>query len=390
MSKKPLKIIHLSMFLRDNPPNFPAVGSDDYYAPPWAGLIARRLAKRYPDLDTEVWRAEPKCDSVSERKVFGLKGVIFPYKHPIVKNTFTVEMFKRIRSYTKDYTVIVHYHALYDGFSILAPLLLKNVGLVYSHHGLLPPLMRKKTFKNMVKTILLKYSYKKVDSITYQNYIAKDFLSSVPVKHMIFWPVGCDFEQFKPTDKMQARQALGLDENTIYGLFIGPYSSCKGIDLILDAYSKLKSKYNFKILFVGGEPDYYSNELYDQVMETDCPKYGFVSKEKIKTLCNASDFYVHPIFDYRRVAFDVAPVEVMACDRPVLSSVLRELDSDIAKQVGCLIPTPEEFTDKLEYMINHFQTYTKVREVAKQHLDSTTVQSDKLYKIYQQIFGSKS
>jgi glycosyltransferase involved in cell wall biosynthesis len=67
------------------------------------------------------------------------------------------------------------------------------------------------------------------------------------------------FDNFgKALNKSEAKKLLGLNENTNYILFFGIIRDYKGLDLLLDAFSKMdyKSK-NLKLLVAG---EYYSNE----------------------------------------------------------------------------------------------------------------------------------
>jgi len=67
------------------------------------------------------------------------------------------------------------------------------------------------------------------------------------------------FDNFgKAIEKQKAKALLGLDSTTNYILFFGIIRDYKGLDLLLDAFSKLdyKSK-NLKLLVAG---EYYSNE----------------------------------------------------------------------------------------------------------------------------------
>ena len=71
------------------------------------------------------------------------------------------------------------------------------------------------------------------------------------------------FDNFgKAIEKTKAKELLGLDVNTNYILFFGIIRDYKGLDLLLDAFSKLDYKAKNLKLLVAGE--YYSNEAQYQ------------------------------------------------------------------------------------------------------------------------------
>ena len=55
-----------------------------------------------------------------------------------------------------------------------------------------------------------------------------------------------------------------INNNRISILYVGSFYRYKGVDIILDAFEKLKKDYNISLTCVGGSP---SDELYEKVNE---------------------------------------------------------------------------------------------------------------------------
>ncbi|MCJ7483450.1 MAG: glycosyltransferase family 4 protein [Thermodesulfovibrionales bacterium] len=379
---KPLKIIHLSVFNPSKPPHHADRDDDYYFVSSWAGLIARRLKKYNPGLDIESWRAESDFSEITEKEVFNIQGVIWPYRKPVVKNILTWEMIKKLNELKKRFYVILHYHDLYNlRFVMLVKLLCPGIKLVLSHHGGIPP--RKGSMKSALMKIF--YNKKIISYITYLTLATKMFFELLPDHPPLkFMPVGADFDSMKPKNLPETRMKLGLEPEKIYALYVGRFYRLKGVDLILKVYHALKDKYNFSVIFVGGSND-EDNDLYDAVVGSGCPYFGVQFAYDMPQFFNAADFYIHPAFNPKFGGLDVSWMEALACNKPVISPQLANLDFDYS-ELGVLIKDESEVLGKTEWMINNHKKFTKCRTVAQEHLDGNTVIMDKLAKIYEEIY----
>ncbi len=379
---KPLKIIHLSGFAYYKPPSHPAKDSDYYFVASWAGLIARRLKNYKPELDIESWRAEDEFDKKTEREIFNIKGVIWPYKKPIIRKLLTIDMVRRLNELKKNYSVILQYHELFNvRFVILFKLFCPGIKVVLSHHGGVPP------EENTLKAQLIKTFYNKhrISYITYLSLGTKQFLERIKLHPPLkFLPVGADFDQLKPENKAELRKELGLDPAVIYGIYVGKFYRLKSVDLILEALKELKSKYNFSVIFVGGS-NTSENDLYNEVINSGCSYFGVTPWPEMVKYYNAADFYIHPAFHPAFGGLDVSWIEALACNIPVLSPQLSYLDFD-PSELGVLINDKSEVIEKTEWMINNYNMFIKCRETAQKHLDGNTAIMEKLIKIYDEIY----
>jgi glycosyltransferase involved in cell wall biosynthesis len=258
-------------------------------------------------------------------------------------------------------------------------LLPRNVKIVLSHHGGVPPA------KGSLKNLLCRITYRKASAITYLSSAARDYLREIkiPEKKLCFLPVGADFKVFTPSDKKATREKLGLDPRTIYGIYVGSFYRLKSVEIILNIFNKLKSKYNFKVIFVGGE-DNEGNDQYQEVRDSGCPHFGRQKWTDMPYFYNAADFYIHPAFNPQFGGLDVTWIEALACNIPVLSPQLKYLDFDYS-ELGVIINNQEDALGKTEFMIKNHLKFAKCREIAIEQLDANNAIMQKLLAIYNSI-----
>lgn len=384
---KPLKIIHLSGFNLNKDNFHPKKDSDYYFVASWAGLIARRLKKRFPDLDVEVWRAEPEFNKTVEKKIFGINCIIFPYKKPLIPKILTLEMYKRLLRCQEQSSLIIHNHGLNTMFLYFAPFVFGKSVIIAQDHGGVFPL--EKSLKHSIKRFLIKRSFKKLSAITYLRKKKRDYLETIPGHPKLhFLTVGADFNNFYPMDKNKCRDELGLERERVYAIYVGRFYKLKSVDLILDVYKRLGEKYNFSIIFVGGKKHMF-DDLYDEIEKSGCPYYGVQPWDRMKTFYNAADFYIHPTFNPEFGGLDVSWMEALACNRPVISACLEDLDFDYSK-LGTSIDNIDEIESKVDWMINHYSDFTSCREAAGQHLDGNSAVMNKIMAIYKECLKKRT
>jgi glycosyltransferase involved in cell wall biosynthesis len=353
-----------------------------YFVDTWSGLIARRLKQFKPDLDIEVWRVENEFDKKEVKETLNIKGIIWPNKKPIIRNLLTLAMVREINELNKEYSIILHYHDLFNlRFVIAMKFLCPGIKLVLSHHGGIPP--KRGTLKD--RLINFFYNKRTISYITYLSLGTNEYLESIKLHPpLLFLPVGADFEQFKPINQTEIRKKLGLEPDMIYGIYVGKFYSLKNVDLILETVNELKSKFNFSVIFVGGT-DTPDNDLFNEVIISGCPWYGTTSWPEMVKYYNASDFYIHPAFHPAFGGLDVSWIEALACNKPVLSPQLAYLDFDYS-ELGIIIKNKNELIEKTEWMIKNYKSFTKGREVSQRHLDGNSAIMEKLVKIYKEIY----
>jgi glycosyltransferase involved in cell wall biosynthesis len=145
--------------------------------------------------------------------------------------------------------------------------------------------------------------------------------SNFPEKKILVIPSGIDLKEFKPTNKVEAREKLGLpSERKIIGL-IGRFESKKGQMLALEAMKNIRT--DFLLLLVGeetlGQKSNYLNELKHYIRE-----------KKIEDKVQFLNFTQSPALVFNAInwtlmasdseTFGMVTLESMACGTPVIGS----------------------------------------------------------------------
>jgi len=381
-----VKVVHYSGFVnkKDKGVHHPRVHEDQYYFASWSGQIARRIKNRAPELDIEVWSLDREFDKLSCRNIQGIKACIFPYQFPVlIPRSLTFKMFFRLRQLSQKHLLIIHTHSIFNFFNVAISFLVPQAKLVISHHGGLPPDWKSTVVKEKIKTKIYDLALKRVSFGTYLNQRTKQYVQRLKNRDRFrFLPVGADFQLFKRMDKSIARKELNLEEDTIYGIYIGNLYHLKGVDIIMDTYDELKNKYEFKILFVGKIYE-QERDLYERIQQSDCMFFGPQNHEDIPLYLSAADFYLHPVFA-PVVGFDVSLLEAMAIGLPVVSSRLVTMGIDY-QQLGYQVQRPADFSYYTEKMIHNFQQFNAVRDSVMHEFDANISIPDQYLDAYDEI-----
>ncbi len=145
-----------------------------------------------------------------------------------------------------------------------------------------------------------KYFLKPIDAfISMSKSVEKDLATFNTTKPRDFNPHPL-FDNFGPlVSAAEAKQYLGLDDNTHYILFFGIIRDYKGLDLLLEAFSKFdKQKHQVKLLVAG---EYYSNEekyqqlISDLNLKSDVKVVNqFINDSEVKYYFCAADLIAQP------------------------------------------------------------------------------------------------
>ncbi len=188
-------------------------------------------------------------------------------------------------------------------------------------------------------------------------------------------PCGVDLDLFTPSDKRQARLALGLREGERIILFVGRIEPLKGIDILISAAAQLHDDENFKVLIVGGDARAAAEvdqlrELAERLgIDHHVSFVGAVEHGKLPLYYNAADVCVVPSY-YE--SFGLVAVESMACGTPVVASRVGGLTSTISDgQTGYLIPwrCPEPFAERLELLLDNDELRASFGQAARQAVE---------------------
>ena len=173
--------------------------------------------------------------------------------------------------------------------------------------------------------------------------------------HLI--PCGVDLSAFRPLDREESRQRLGLNGDKVL-LYVGRIESLKGVELLVHTVAQLDTCEPVRALVVGDDNG-QDNELarIRRLAETlqveDAFDFvGRVPQEELPVYYSAADVCVVPSF-YE--SFGLAALEAMACGTPVvasrvggISTVVQHGRTGYLKSWRC----PEAFANSLEMLIS--------------------------------------
>jgi len=240
--------------------------------------------------------------------------------------------------------------------------------------------IKEKIYRRLM-SLFIRFDAKKAKAVRVVNQKeTSNFLvkAGVPPEKIIYIPSAyVDLSVFKP---------MGLSKE--YDLiFVGRLEKNKGINLLLEAASKLKIKIlNFKIIIVGSGP--LENDLKFKIknlkLQDNVLLYGWAKdSHEIAELMNRSKILVMPSYNEGgpRVV-----VEALACGVPVLATPVG-LVPDLEVAVINIDWDREDIVKKVKLILDNEAEYTKLKqgglEIAKQFEKKETIKNyaDKLKEI---------
>ena len=171
-------------------------------------------------------------------------------------------------------------------------------------------------------------------------------------------PGGVDTEAFRPGDKQQARQRLGLDANEFIVLQLGRLVPRKGIDNVVRAMALLPATLPARLVVVGGGSTRPDEKLTPEIgrllrlaaelgVAERVQFMGRRERFELRDWYVAADVFVTtPWYE----PFGITPLEAMACGTPVVGSNVGGVQYTVVDGVtGFLVPPrdPARLAEKL-------------------------------------------
>ncbi|NHN58582.1 glycosyltransferase family 4 protein [Halorussus rarus] len=128
-------------------------------------------------------------------------------------------------------------------------------------------------------------------------------------------PNAVDTEKYRPRDKSEARERLGLGDGR-YVLFVGRMEEPKGVSYLVDAMADVPA--TLLLVYGGGDDDHVA-ELRRRATDwgTNVEFVGRVSDDELVDYYNAADVCAFPSLTE---GFGVVCLEAMACETPVVGT----------------------------------------------------------------------
>ena len=160
-----------------------------------------------------------------------------------------------------------------------------------------------------------------------------EFLYATPSSKISVIPPGVDTRHFYPIPKDEAKEVVGIPENTHTILFVGRIEPLKGIDNLIQAISIIQNKGELKccphnLVIVGGDPHAKPEEmnaemarLLDMVENLGIKNFviflGKQDQHMLPYYYSAAEVVVMPS---HYESFGMVALEAMACGTPVVAS----------------------------------------------------------------------
>jgi D-inositol-3-phosphate glycosyltransferase len=209
-------------------------------------------------------------------------------------------------------------------------------------------------------------------------------------------PCGFDEELFRPLDRAQARQALGLTGKKVV-LFVGRMEPIKGIDILLRAVAAMDGRDDVQIVIIGGaQGDPELGRLVQMAGQLGIGErllfLGTVDQARLPAYYSAADVCVAPSF-YE--TFGMVALEAMACGTPVIAAGVGGLQATVADgETGYLVPwhCPEPYAERLEMILGNDSLRESLGRAARLSMRRFTWSyvAGRLLEVYEQALGSEA
>lgn len=345
------------------------------------GVYVKKLT---PDIKIECWR--PYGDiikNVYSKEVDGIMHRVFPSNSFRIIKYGSIErsnlMLMHLRNTVKEEkNVILHFFGAHTSLQnwLLNRLKSKNIPIIVQQLGGWFSYFNFKKNKNILQYFkyivtekrALKYVTKYLTaSVTELNFLKTNF----PHLNPELFLNGIDFDDFAPINKQIAREEIGLDDQKKMILYVGRLTGIKNVEILIDAYLKLKGKRDDLVLYlVGG----YKGETYYRKAKDAGAVIIERTDNPINVYFAAADVYVIPVKDYgvrEFGGFGIAPLEALAMNTPVISENLKHSPCNTSElaQLGIYNVNFNKLEDSIEHIINHPEQYSNCREIIKKHFD---------------------
>jgi glycosyltransferase involved in cell wall biosynthesis len=328
-------------YLKDKPR--PAVNWDTADGQ-WVGIyrneipdkLGEEILKYTDEYEFEVWQPDYRADKIySHRFDDGLVHRLFPAKdlqklHGIKlrQEIHSPVMISFLKQYAQEHKIILNLNGDFGtiNFEVLKecgeyPVLQTFRGTLHLPGNLIfkPRLNVAASISYFLKHLKVKKLTKEIDYIMMQN---EEYLEDL--KDLFQGPVdmvtsGCEFDVWKPMDRQDARQALGLPLDKTIFFTSSLLIPIKQLDKLIQVLTALSKQHDFLLLVSGhGEQEYetYLHEEGRELMARDMLRFvGYLTGDELRKHYCAATAFLHTSVSE---GGPVAAMKAIACETPVI------------------------------------------------------------------------
>lgn len=197
--------------------------------------------------------------------------------------------------------------------------------------------------------------------LTVSNLARESYINAgISPQKVITIPMGVDLKVFKPTQKSCS------SEKIIRFLFCGSLIERKGIDILLEAYQKIrKLGVLCELILIGGTNKSFSKLFSKTNYSENIIQLGKLTQIEINPVLQNSDCLVLPS---RHDSFGMVVLEALACGLPVIvSSMVGAKEAICESKNGWVIPVNnvEALVDRMLWCANNRNALKTMREAAR-------------------------
>lgn len=246
-----------------------------------------------------------------------------------------------------------------------------------------------------IEKLLIKYAVNKSTYITTcSEFIRREIKYYIPkvAINKIFNLYSAIEDKYKPLPKEAQKLKEELNIRGPILLYIGRIAKYKGVSDIIKAYQIAKKEIPELNLVMGGKPDFYMENTYQEWKQKYKDIYfaGFISEKEIPAYYSMGDIFV--TYSYASEGFGLTPIEAIACGTPVICSSMVAY-REVLKDHAILVPPrkPKQLAEEIINLLKNDSKRQMLIEKAQEFVKRYTWDEvgKRLEVLYQKFINNK-
>jgi len=251
--------------------------------------------------------------------------------------------------------------------------------------------------KLKVYKTLVKFNLRLADGVICGNHKAVQIIEELKSKkcelRILISPIaGVDTEKFRPSIVSNWREKLGVKSEEKLILFYGALDKRKGLNVLIDAYKILNTRYEIldtKLIIIGTGPEQENLKLLTThySLLTKVIFLDWLPNDQLPALLNTADVFVYPSVPSGgwEEQFGYAMAEASACGVPVVATHTGSIDEVVRDgETGLLVEpnNPERLVEAIAKVLSSENFAKQMGEKGREYVTqnfSHQIITDKIY-----------